>query len=180
MLIGLVSDTHNNRPGVRYALDIFDALGIEVILHAGDLISAQILDEFIDFSLFLTFGNGDDPLMISSKAGSVSERFACGEMLDLNLAGKRIFMIHGDHRTEQEKRIDSGDYDFVIHGHTHRYRDERVGSTRVINPGALGGGTWESGLSRRSTLQRTNCSGILCLEILLSGIFWFIQTWVFA
>jgi len=139
MLIGLVSDTHNNRPGVRYALDIFDALGIEVILHAGDLISAQILDEFIDFSLFLTFGNGDDPLMISSKAGSVSERFACGEMLDLNLAGKRIFMIHGDHRTEQEKRIDSGDYDFVIHGHTHRYRDERVGSTRVINPGALGG-----------------------------------------
>ena len=139
MLIGLMSDTHNNRPGVRYALDIFDALGIEVILHAGDLISAQILEELSDFSLFLCFGNGDDPLMIASKAASVSEKVVCDEMLDLSLAGKRIFMIHGDFRTEQEKRTESGQYDYVIHGHTHRYRDERVGSTRVINPGALGG-----------------------------------------
>ncbi len=139
MLIGLMSDTHNNRPGVRYALDIFAALGIDVILHAGDLISAQLLEEFTDFSLFLSFGNGDDPLMIASKAGSLSGRFVCDEMLDLSLACMRIFLIHGDYRTEQEKRIESGDYDYVIHGHTHRYRDERVGSTRVINPGALGG-----------------------------------------
>lgn len=139
MLIGLMSDTHNNRPGVRYALDIFDALGIEVILHAGDLISAQILEELTDFSLFLSFGNGDDPLIIASKASSLSEKFVCDEMLDLRLAGKRIFLIHGDYRTEQEKRIESGDYDYVIHGHTHRFRDERIGSTRVINPGALGG-----------------------------------------
>lgn len=139
MLIGLMSDTHNNRPGVRYALDIFSALGIETILHAGDLTSAQILEEFSDFPLFLCFGNGDDPLMIASKAASVSEKIVCDEMLDLSLAGKRIFMIHGDFRTEQEKRIESGEYDYVIHGHTHRYRDERVGSTRVINPGVLGG-----------------------------------------
>ena len=139
MLIGLMSDTHNNRPGVRYALDIFAALGIDVILHAGDLISAQLLEEFTDFSLFLSFGNGDDPLIIASKAGSVSEKIVCDEMLDLRLAGKRIFLIHGDYRTEQEKRIESGDYDYVIHGHTHRFRDERIGSTRVINPGALGG-----------------------------------------
>lgn len=139
MLIGLMSDTHNNRPGVRYALDIFDALGIEVILNAGDLISAGILDELVDFRLYLSFGNGDEPMMLSSRARNVSERFACEEMLDLKLAGKRIFMIHGDHKTELDKRIDSGEYDFVLHGHTHRFRDERVGSTRVINPGALGG-----------------------------------------
>jgi predicted phosphodiesterase len=25
----------------------------------------------------------------------------------------------------------------VLHGHTHEIRDERVGLTRVINPGAL-------------------------------------------
>ena len=139
MLIGLISDTHNNRPDTRDALDIFRALGIQIILHAGDLTSAQILEELTGFSVFLSFGNGDDPLMISSKAKRISERFLCDEMLDLSLAGKRIFMIHGDQRTEQEKRIDSGDYDYVIHGHTHCYRDERVGSTRVINPGALGG-----------------------------------------
>ena len=139
MLIGLMSDTHNNRPGMHYALDIFRALGIRVILHAGDLISAELLEEFKDFSLFLSFGNGDDPFYISTKAERLSERFECEEMLDLNLADKRIFMIHGDHRSELEKRITSGGYDYVIHGHSHRFRDEKVGSTRVINPGAMGG-----------------------------------------
>lgn len=139
MLIGLMSDTHNNRPGMRYALDIFRALGIRVLLHAGDLISAELLEEFKDFSLFLSFGNGDDPFYISTKAERLSERFECEEMLDLNLADKRIFMIHGDHRSELEKRITSGGYDYVIHGHSHRFRDEKVGSTRVINPGAMGG-----------------------------------------
>ena len=94
MLIGLMSDTHNNRPGVRYALDIFRALEIKVILHAGDLISAELLEEFKGFSLFLSFGNGDDPFYISTKAGRLSDRFKYGEMLDLNLADKRIFMIH--------------------------------------------------------------------------------------
>jgi len=139
MQIGIMSDTHKNRPGVRYALDIFRALGIQVILHAGDLISAELLEEFKEFSVYLSFGNGDDPVIISSKAKTLAERFVCEEMLDLNLAGKRVLMVHGDQRSELEKGIASGDYDFVFHGHTHRFRDERVGSTRVINPGALGG-----------------------------------------
>ena len=139
MLIGLMTDTHNNRPGVRYALDIFKELGIKVILHAGDLISAELLEEFKDFSLFLSFGNGDDSFYISTKAERLSDRFECEQMLDLNLADKRIFMIHGDQRTELEKRITSGGYDYVIHGHSHRFRNEKVGSSRVIKPGALGG-----------------------------------------
>jgi len=139
MLIGLMSDSHNNRPDVRYALDIFTTLGVKVILHAGDLISPELLEEFKAFSLYLSFGNGDDPLMITSKANRVSARITCEEATDLSLAGKRIFMIHGDRRTELEKRIVSGRYDYVIRGHTHRFQDEWVGSTRVINPGALGG-----------------------------------------
>lgn len=139
MLIGLISDSHNNRPNLRYALDIFRELEINIILHAGDLISAEMLEELKQFSLFFSFGNGDDPLYITTKARDVSDTFVCEEMLDLNLAGKHIFMIHGDHRSEIERHIASKKYDFVIHGHSHRFRDERVGSTRVINPGALGG-----------------------------------------
>ena len=27
--------------------------------------------------------------------------------------------------------------DYLLHGHTHETRDERVGRTRVVNPGAL-------------------------------------------
>jgi predicted phosphodiesterase len=27
--------------------------------------------------------------------------------------------------------------DYLLHGHSHEVRDERVGRTRIINPGAL-------------------------------------------
>ena len=35
--------------------------------------------------------------------------------------------------------IHSGEQRYVLHGHTHARRDQRIGPTRVINPGALGG-----------------------------------------
>lgn len=139
MLLGLLSDSHNNRPDVQYTIEVFKTLGVKVVLHMGDLISALLLEEFRDFSLYLSFGNGDDPDNILSKASNFPDQLVCEEMLDLNLAGKRIFMIHGDHKIELERRILSGSYDYVFHGHTHRFRDEMIGSTRVINPGALGG-----------------------------------------
>lgn len=139
MLIGLMSDSHNNHPNVRYALDIFRELGINTILHAGDLISGELLKEFKGLSLYLAFGNGDDPLMISVKAAGISSQFVCEEALALCLDGRKIFMIHGDQRTELENQIASGEHDYVIHGHTHQFRNEMVDNTRVINPGALGG-----------------------------------------
>ncbi|PIY60138.1 hypothetical protein COY95_03330, partial [Candidatus Woesearchaeota archaeon CG_4_10_14_0_8_um_filter_47_5] len=34
-----------------------------------------------------------------------------------------------------EGMINSKKYDYVLTGHTHEIRDEKIGSTRVINPG---------------------------------------------
>jgi predicted phosphodiesterase len=48
-------------------------------------------------------------------------------------------MIHGDSEEVLRGLVASGQYAYVIHGHTHRRRDQTVGRTRVINPGALGG-----------------------------------------
>ena len=42
-----------------------------------------------------------------------------------------------------DKLIRSRRYKYVFHGHTHRQRDEKIGKTRVINPGALGGARYE-------------------------------------
>jgi predicted phosphodiesterase len=35
------------------------------------------------------------------------------------------------------RALESQSFDYLLHGHTHVKRDERVGRTRVINPGAL-------------------------------------------
>ena len=36
-----------------------------------------------------------------------------------------------------QERIEAQDYDYVLCGHTHVRRDERIGKTHIINPGAL-------------------------------------------
>ncbi len=60
----------------------------------------------------------------------------------VELKGKLIGMTHGD-REEVFEDLLQAEPDYLFHGHTHRRRDERVGSTRVINPGALGGIQYE-------------------------------------
>jgi len=40
--------------------------------------------------------------------------------------------------------VNSGEYAYVFHGHTHYRADWWAASTRVINPGALGGTKRES------------------------------------
>lgn len=139
MLIGILSDSHNNHTNLLYALDIFRTLGVRILMHAGDLTLDVMLEDFKDFDLYLAFGNGDDPEMITIRARKISKRFVCGETLDLCLENRKIFVLHGDNKALLEKRINSGEYNYVIHGHTHCFRDEQLSSTRVINSGALGG-----------------------------------------
>ena len=50
--------------------------------------------------------------------------------------GKIIAMCHG-HEGAFEGVCESGKFDYVLHGHTHRRADHRRGRTRIINPGAL-------------------------------------------
>ena len=44
----------------------------------------------------------------------------------------RVGMLHN---LDARRQAWAGEFDVVIHGHTHRWRDEAVGRTRFINPG---------------------------------------------
>ncbi len=39
MLIGIMSDSHDNFPGLIQAREIFEQHGVEMMLHAGDVIA---------------------------------------------------------------------------------------------------------------------------------------------
>ena len=56
----------------------------------------------------------------------------------VEVGGRLIGITHGD-REDVFEGLLLAEPDYVFHGHTHRRRDERVGPTRIINPGALGG-----------------------------------------
>jgi putative phosphoesterase len=139
MLIAVLSDTHDNRTAVRKALELARSRGAEEILHCGDLTSASTVAQFQGWTLQYTFGNMDwDKAEIHAAVDRLGTGSSCGTELHLERDGLRIAMAHG-HRSDQLAQvIQSGKYAFVFHGHTHRRRDERIGRTRVVNPGALG------------------------------------------
>ncbi len=142
MRIGLLSDTHNHLQNVERAVARFQAEGIHTLLHAGDITGPHVLRVLAGFDVWVAQGNMDRDTGLGTLAAQLfgSGRMAKAHYLTLDV--QRIALLHGDARSLLELLSRSGGYAYVIYGHTHTPRDEYVGRTRVINPGALGGSGW--------------------------------------
>lgn len=138
--LGLISDTHNHIQNVERAIVCFEAEGISTVLHAGDVNGKTVLRLLTPFDLWVAWGNvdRDEKLPVSV----ATEEFTNAHLAyshSLVVEGCKLALLHGDNVPQLSHVIHSGEYDYVIHGHTHQLRDELIGHTRVINPGALGG-----------------------------------------
>ena len=144
MHIGLVSDTHDNLANVERALTQMRLEGISTLLHAGDVTDARTLRLFRGFDLWLARGNMDHDLGLQQAATAV---FGAGRLLashTIQIDGAAIALIHRGEGATGAQLTSSGMFDYVICGHTHRPQDRWVGTTRVINPGALGNQRWDT------------------------------------
>ena len=65
--------------------------------------------------------------------------FALGEQWIEEIDGLRLAAMHGDDTRRLNALITSGVHNIVFRGHSHERLDTQIGSTRVINPGAIGG-----------------------------------------
>lgn len=143
---GIISDTHDNLPSLRKAINTFREQNVEIIFHAGDFISPFTARLFEGFAgrLIGVFGNNDGEIIGLKKAyetiGEIHQEFFLGEV-----QGRKIFLTHkGDLIPCMAK---SGDVDILIYGHTHRQEIKKSGNSLIINPGECGG--W---LSQESTI----------------------------
>jgi putative phosphoesterase len=124
--VGLVADTHGLvRP------EIFSALaGVDLILHAGDVGGAAVLDELRGIApVYAVYGNTDPP-------GDPNLRASVG----IELEGRTIHVSHGHEvgSPTPEKLLNRYSADVLIFGHTHKPLIERAGPRLVVNPGAAG------------------------------------------
>ena len=122
MLLGLVSDTHDNTILARHVGDFFRERRVDTVFHLGDVVEPETLEPFDGTPLVVLRGNND------------LER-AWPETWRQEFLGVRVGATHGHMRGQLKLLTD--ECDVVLHGHTHRRRVERVGNTLVINPGAL-------------------------------------------
>jgi putative phosphoesterase len=137
VLIGILSDTHDHADVARIAVELLGRKGAEFYIHCGDVGGQEVLDELAGKPAAFVWGNNDwDRRALQRYADGLG--IACyGAMADLTLDGKRIAVLHGDDLRLKKQLLDGQRFDYLMQGHTHIPLDERVGKTRVINPGAL-------------------------------------------
>lgn len=136
MLIGLLSDSHGRVASTRVAVALLRDRGAELLLHLGDLGGEAVVDELVGHNARIVLGNCDwpeQPLIRYAGLVGVAVDHPVGRLV---IDGKRLAYTHG-HLTGLLRVALDESVDYLLHGHTHARRDERVGRTRIINPGAL-------------------------------------------
>jgi predicted phosphodiesterase len=143
--VGIVADTYDNRDGLRQLLDRLLVGGARWLFHCGGLGSASLVDLLKPWRLYMVAGERErDRAAIEAALQRNRLQALLSTELTVTLEGARIGLCRGDNLALVNRWAKSGDFDYIFHGHTLRRRDEMVGRTRVINPGALGGPRYQS------------------------------------
>ncbi|MBI84532.1 MAG: YfcE family phosphodiesterase [Planctomycetaceae bacterium] len=137
MLIGVVSDTHGHVPSAMKAVRILEPLGVEQIIHCGDIGSARIPSVFSKWPTHYVLGNVDRDTKQLNDAIQSAGAVLHGRFGKLEIRGRRLSFIHGDDTHLLQAESTSGKWHLLCHGHTHVAQQTFVGSTLVLNPGAL-------------------------------------------
>jgi putative phosphoesterase len=136
MLIGVISDTHGDIHATRAAVRVLESLDVGLVIHCGDIGSASIVQQFRPWPTHFVLGNVDDHNVLPEVIHG-SGQTCHGRLGSLELEGKKITFLHGDDVRLLRRTIESGAWDLVCHGHTHRTEVATRGATIVLNPGAL-------------------------------------------
>lgn len=131
--IGVLSDTHL-RQVTRDFLHIFEHyLGdTDLILHAGDVVSPDIIDLLSAGAFQGVAGNMDPPIL----------RESLPEKKIIQVAGYRVGLIHGWGSPEGlEDRIGPlfGQVDVIVYGHSHVAANHSRNGILFFNPGTATG-----------------------------------------
>ena len=121
MKIGLIADTQGTFDVSALLAHVArEFAGVDEIWHAGDWGSEEVLTGLKALGrLVIVNGNApSDPRYPTTIEGTIGRW--------------RVGMVHN---LDNRRARWAAGYDVVIHGHTHRWRDEVVGRTRFINPG---------------------------------------------
>ena len=143
MKLGLISDTHGNVARTRNACNILATQQIAAVLHCGDLGSDGVLIEMAaafdpeDVPVYAVLGNVDHYNSDVTDFCADVKVSILGAFGRLKLGGKTIALVHGDDGRRRDYAATCGEFDYVFTGHTHVAADERIGNTRIINPGAV-------------------------------------------
>ena len=132
MRIAVLSDTHSPRFWKRCPPAVARHLaGVDLILHAGDVCTADVLDELAGYApVRVVLGNNDRPEVVA---------WGAPETLEFELAGLQLAMVHDSgpavgRVARLRRRFPAADV--VVFGHSHIPMDLSENGLRIFNPGS--------------------------------------------
>jgi hypothetical protein len=156
LLIGITGDTHNNLKNISKICEIFNSFNVDLVIHTGDVTLPKSLKAFkaLKAKIVGVYGNNDQ----GEKKDLIktATEFNCSfyeEPYFLKLNGISLCIIHHPELIDK-KMLDSSDV--IVHGHTHKYREETLEETLIFNPGECAGllkGKNKVGLIRTENLK---------------------------
>lgn len=133
--VGVISDTHLHRVTKEleriYETYLSDK---DLILHAGDIVSTEVLDFLSRHPFHAVYGNMD-PLEVKGRLP--------GKKV-IQVGPYRLGLIHGSGSSEGlEDRVRPAfdDVDVIVYGHSHKTANNLKGGVLLFNPGTVTGFT---------------------------------------
>jgi uncharacterized protein len=141
MFVAIISDVHNNEVNLKKVLNHCAEKEIKTIICCGDLASLETLkllsDSFAGI-VYYVFGNMDrdqlQDLELAYKHKNIKIFQPVGEV---ELESKKIAFVH--YPKVAKELAETGKYNFVFYGHTHRPWEEMIGKCKMLNPGNVAG-----------------------------------------
>jgi len=164
--IGLISDVHSTPGPVAEALELFSKEKVDDVICCGDIAGyydslEPTIELLLQANCKTIVGNHDQGYLEKTPQDSESSIRTylqnLPQTLDLEIEGKKIYVVHANPPSEQhggiklldqqgETRQDRVDewsvtlsgfaYDVLIVGHTHQVYAEQLGEVFVVNPGS--------------------------------------------
>lgn len=164
--IGLVSDVHASPVPLAQALEIFAGEGVDEIICAGDIAgyydTLESTVELLEQANCRTIAGNHDLSYLEKPAHDGDRRIRkylrnLPRKLDLEIEGKKVFVVHAnppceqvggirlldrqgnprdDRQQEWSEKLAGLGRDVLIVGHTHQVYALRLGEVLVVNPGS--------------------------------------------
>ena len=128
----LIADTHVPRRAKALPAAVWEQVGAaDVVVHAGDWVTPDLLDELEERSsrLVAVWGNNDGEEL----------RRRLPEVARVELGGMRWGVVHetgAKARREERTRAAYPDLDVLVFGHSHIPWDTEHAGLRLLNPGS--------------------------------------------
>tara|TARA_B100001142_G_C14291743_1_gene639248 strand:- start:196 stop:687 length:492 start_codon:yes stop_codon:yes gene_type:complete len=156
MKIGVVSDTHNNLKNIEIIINLFNDEKVSLVIHTGDVTNAKSLEKFstLNGEFVGVYGNNDRN-ELNIKETALKNNFNFKEPPSTLILNHRKIAIFHEPEPIEQFLLENRNIDMILHGHTHRYRNETKNGILYFNPGE------SAGMQKGS-----NAIGIIDLNIL--------------